>query len=129
MNSDDARELKLLPEDQYRLRQPDPRFPLAEDDNRAELLALEFGMLRSALFDINIKTGEQQSIWAILNAILLLGNIDFQEADAITVTPDTQVHLDNAEQLLGIEPGMLSNSFLYKTVGLDRKSTRLNSSH
>lgn len=119
LDSDDARELKLLPQEQYRLLHPDSRLPAARGElNCSEVLALEFGMLRSALFDIDIKTGEQQRLWATLSAVLLLGNVDFHDGDAITVTPDTQPHLDHAEQLLGVEAGELSKSFLYRTVGL-----------
>jgi len=76
---------------------------------------VDFHNMRKALATLNFDGEDEASIFAIVGAILHIGNVDFDPAsdEARVVTPDA---LKNAAELLKVEEASLSKAMCFKRV-------------
>ncbi|KAJ7590720.1 chitin synthase [Mycena floridula] len=79
--------------------------------------AVNMGILREALRTLGFKPKVMSKIWEVVNAVLLLGNLEFEEGDAADVPAyvvNTLV-LDQVARHLGVEPQDLGQALTTKS--------------
>jgi len=105
-----ALKLSSDPQDYHFLRQGNSSRVASIDD------AASFREVVSALKVIDIPEEEVSSMWAVVAAVLHLGNITFTEDEGGNATVEAGEALESAAELLKVSPGTLRDALTHRTI-------------